>query len=238
MSQRSAQLAALLNDMRDTIQDFYAALPETERTAFGTWETWAPKDFLSHITYWQNSSLEVLNELHQTPPERPEFEERNHQNFLATNQKPWDEIRAAYQHSLDALLARLDSLGDTDLTEPDRFPRLTNGTTLEGNILGNGYSHPAAHCAELVRKYRGETDALDLQESVTRKLIAFDPSPRNRGTALYNLACAYALSDNVTRAVELLREAFPLRDDLVEFSKQDTDFDFVRAAPEFQALYA
>lgn len=237
MPQRSTQLVALFEQARQSIQNFYDALPAAERGRVGTWETWAPKDFLAHITYWQNSSLAILDELHQPPPDLPDFQDRNHQNFLATHNQAWDEIHAAYHASLDAIRARLDKLSDADLTEPNRFPRLRDGATLESNLLGNCYTHPIAHLAELVAKYDNPEAALRLQEETAQTLLAFDATPYNRGTALYNLACAYALSKNVTRTVELLREAFPLRSDLVEFSKQDTDFDRVRATPEFQSLY-
>lgn len=237
MSTHAAALAALLEEMRQTVENFYANLPQAEREAYGSWEKWAPKDFLAHMTYWQNSSLQVLNSLTQEPPSQPEFEERNHQNFLATHEKPWSEIHAAYHQSLDAICARLESLSDGDLTEPGCFPRLGSETSLEANLLGNCYTHNAAHLAELLTKRGNSAGALQLQEAATQKLIDLDPSPRNRGTALYNLGCAYALQGDVTRTVELLRQAFSLRDDLLEFSKQDTDFDQIRSNAKFQALY-
>lgn len=238
MSQRSTQLAALLDSARKTVQNFYDALPEAERIRDGSWEVWSPKDHLSHITYWQKSSLTVLDELQQSPPDVPDFQDRNRQNFLATCSEPWEQIHAAYHQSLDALCARLDNFSDADLTESNRFPRLRQGATLESVLLGNSYSHTTTHLAELVTKFDSPAAALRLHEDTAQNLIAYDPAPHNRGTALYNLACAYALSDNVARATELLREAFPLRPDLLEFSKQDTDFDKVRNTPEFQSLYA
>jgi hypothetical protein len=88
-----------------------------------------------------------------------------------------------------------------------------------------------------VGKYAGAAQAQQMQEQTTEKIIAFDPSPPSQGAALYNLACSYALGGNVARAVELLGQAFPMRPDLVEFSTHDTDFDRIRDAAEFQALY-
>lgn len=237
MSQHSEQLAALLNSMRAGVRSFYAGLPENERFRSGTWEVWAPKDVLAHITFWQNTTVAVLQSLDSSPPEQSPFEERNHANFLATNQKSWEEINAAYEKSLDQVLEGIGPLSEMDLTDANRFPR-TDGAPLQSPVLGNCYNHTSAHLAELIGKYVGADQAQLLQEQVAEKIMAFDPSPRNRGTALYNLACFYALDGSAARAVELLQQAFQLRPDLVEWSKQDTDFDRIRNVPEFQALFS
>jgi hypothetical protein len=126
-------------------------------------------------------------------------------------------------------------LSDADLGETT-FPRLPQ-LTLEATILGNAYTHTISHLAELYRKLGDDAMAYKIQEDAAANMLAYDPSPRTKGVTLYNLACAYALEGNVTRTVELLREAFPVRPDLIEFSKQDTDFDRVREHSEFQALY-
>lgn len=236
MSLHSKQLIELLDSLRADVRNFFTGLPDAERDRSGSWEVWAPKDLMSHITFWQNTTVDVLHSLEAHPPELPPFEERNRANFLATNQKSWQEIYAAYETSLDQVVALLEPLSERDLTDANRFPR-TGGTPLQTTVLGNSYSHTAAHLAELIGKYAGTERAQQMQEQSTTRLIAFDPSPHSRGTALYNLACSYALGGSVTRAVEILHQAFPLRPDLVEFSKQDTDFDHIRSAPEFQALY-
>ncbi len=236
MSQKSEQLIGLLDYARDETEKFYAALPESERLANGTWETWAPKDFLAHFTFWQYQSVAVLNALDAAPPEEPPFEERNRANWLNNETRAYADIYADYTRAMNELRAGVETKSDTELSEPQHFPRLPNGS-LQGNILGNAYSHTLAHIAELYSKRNSGTAGYALQEEATQKVIAFDPSPRAKGTALYNLACAYALAGNAGRTVELLREAFPLRPDLVEFSKEDGDFNLVRDVPEFQALY-
>lgn len=236
MGQQADQVVALIEYMRGEQENLYASLPNNVRTSDGTWEVWGPKDVLGHFYFWQNNLLKIFNGLDQTPPEEEPFMERNRKNYLDLEHSPYSEVYAAYKKSLDELIARTKTFSDAELSEPQRFARIPNGT-LQGTILGNTYSHMVTHLAELVSKYGNAEQGHQLQETATQKLIDFDPSPRTKGVALYNLACASALSGQSARAIELLRETFPLRPDLVEFSKEDTDFNGVRHLPEFQALY-
>jgi hypothetical protein len=236
MGQKSEELIALLNYVDGETEAYYASLSEAERTANGTWEVWSPKDALAHLVFWQNNLVKILNSLDQTPPEEAPFEERNHTNYLNYQSAPWSEVHDAYKKSLNEIIARVNTYNDDDLAALKRFPRLPNNS-LQATVMGNTYSHTLTHLAELISKQGDENRGFSLQEEGMHKLIEFDPSPRTKGVAYYNLACAYALSGRSERAVELLKQSFPLRPDLIEFSKEDTDFNRVRDLPEFQALY-
>lgn len=236
MSQKAEQLAALLNSMRDETENFYAALPQAEREANGTWEAWTPKDVVAHLNFWQKSLLDILKSLEQTPSDAEPFEERNRKNYFNNASRPWAEVNAEFENSQNQVMALVKTFSDAELTEPNHFPRITNGT-LQGTILGNTYSHAATHLSELIGKRYGAARGQQFQEHATQKLIEFDPSPHAKGVALYNLACSFALSGNSQRAIELLRQVVPLRPDLIEFSKQDTDLVSLRELPEYQALY-
>ena len=234
---KAEQLVALLEAGRAEQEKVYALFPEAQRVANGTWETWSPKDFLGHFNFWQNSLLATFDTLNQTPPELEPFNVRNERNYRYYENRPYDEVYADYRASLEKVIARVKNFSDSELSEPNHFPRLPNGT-LQGTILGNTYSHMLGHLAELYGKLGDPERGLELQEEGAARAIEADPSPNNKGVTWYNLACAYGVAGKATRAVELLRQAFPLREDLREFSKQDTDFDKVRDTAEFQALYA
>lgn len=236
MTQHAKELIGLIRYMRGEQEAYFATLSDEVRAANGTWEVWAPKDVLAHLYFWQNNLVKLLNALDQTPPQEEPFEVRNHKNYLHFQMRPYDEVYGAYANSLDEIVARIGTYSDEDLLTPNRFPRIPNGN-LQNSILGNTYSHNITHLAELVSRRGTPADGQKLQETATQKLIAFDPSPRSKGTALYNLACSYALLGDAARAAELLQEGLALRPDLTEFSKEDTDFNLVRSTPEFQAVY-
>lgn len=233
---RSEQLIGLLNYVRAAQENLYAALPDAERTRGGEWSRWAPKDVVAHFTFWQNNLLKILDTLDQPPPEQESFEERNHKNYINNAMCPWAEVYADNKRSFDEIVTRVSKFSGAALTQAGRYPRITNGT-LQTSILGNTYSHAVTHLSELYDRYGAPGGGLEFQEQAAYKLIEVDPSPYIKGLALYNLACAFALAGKSGRTVELLIEAFVARPDLVEYSKQDTDFNQVRERLEFQALY-
>lgn len=236
MTQQADELIGLINYVRGKQEAFFATLPDAERAANGTWEVWAPKDAIAHLYFWQNNLLTTLNGLDQTPPEEEPFEVRNNKNYLHFQARPYAEVYGVYSDSLDEIIARVKGYSEEELTTPNHFPRIANGT-LQNLILGNTYSHNITHLGELISKRGTIADGLKLQEEATQKWVAFDDSPQSKGTALYNLACAYALTGDATRTVELLKEGLALRPVLIEFSKEDPDFNLVREQPEFQGLY-
>lgn len=234
---KAEQIIAMLDAARAEQETVYAMLSPEQRAAHGTWEKWSPKDFLGHFNFWQTYLLNTLDSLDQPPPQLEPFEVRNERNYRYYEARPYDEVYADYRASLAHVVERVQTKSDTELSEPNHFPRIANGT-LQGAILGNTYSHMLSHLAELYEMLGDSARGFALQEHAAAKTIEFDPSPNNRAVTWYNLACAYAKGGHVTRTVELLREAFPLRNDLIEFSKADSDFERVRDQPEFQALYA
>lgn len=236
MTKHAEQLIGLIEYVRGVQEGFFASLPEDERVANGTWEVWAPKDVIAHLTFWQNNLLVNLRALDQQPVEQEPFEVRNNKNYLNYQMQPWDVVYGDYSKSLDEIIERVKAYSDAELTTPNHFPRIANGI-LQNLVLGNTYSHNITHLGELISKRGTTADGLKLQEEATQKWVAFDDSPQSKGTALYNLACAYALTGDATRTVELLKEGLALRPVLIEFSKEDPDFNLVRETPEFQAMY-
>ena len=67
-----------------------------------------------------------------------------------------------------------------------------------------------------------------------RELTATHPQS---GVLFYNLACFESLAGRpVAEAIEHLRHALELRDDLCELAKTDSDFDAIRDEPSFKEL--
>jgi len=62
--------------------------------------------------------------------------------------------------------------------------------------------------------------------------------PSVQSGALYNLACAYALTGDTAKAVGRLRELLKLGFHNVPTIEKDTDFDFIRGDPRYLALIA
>jgi hypothetical protein len=56
------------------------------------------------------------------------------------------------------------------------------------------------------------------------------------GTVLYNLACVRAQEGRGDDAIDLLKEAIPLRPDIMELAAGDSDLGEVREDPRFKEL--
>ena len=73
-------------------------------------------------------------------------------------------------------------------------------------------------------------------EETTKTLLTLDESSQWQGQYIYNLGCFYAQTGENEKAIKNLGRAFPFDQDLIEWSKTDTDLDGIRDEPGFKAL--
>lgn len=233
-------LMALLNRARAAELAMLDNVSAQEREASGTFERWAPKEVLAHISFWRSRSLNNLARVQRgEEPDNTgevEFDEINRATFDRNVGRSLEDILAESNQVFEAFITQLNRFGDEELFERNRYP-LPGGASVARRALGNAYDHAAAHVGNFYLQRGDRARAFELLEASTAALLEFDTSPEGRGNALYNLACFYSLAGDSDRAIELLREALMTRPDLVEWSKQDTDLDSLRELPAFQGLY-
>ncbi len=76
-------------------------------------------------------------------------------------------------------------------------------------------------------------DRLDLAIEVLEQAITVDPT---QPIIYYNLACYWALTENVRLTVDYLAETFAIDSEYRELVAAEPDFDPIRNHPEFQAI--
>ena len=76
---------------------------------------------------------------------------------------------------------------------------------------------------------------LDEAIEAHKKAATYEPT---RGIALYNLACAYSLTEQPDKAMEALHASRAAGFDLTEVIAEDSDLDNLREDPRFQQLLA
>lgn len=235
MSDAKTRLIELLDRAYADLQTFIATLSDADRAAVGTLERWAIKDVISHNAMWQQRAIERLNAIvrGEEPPNADNYLGLNDAHFEAYRDRSWADTIVEAEAAYRALVALTQSLSEEDLTDPQRFAHAKNQPLLR-SIIGNGFTHPEAHLAQLYVE-RGEIErANQLQEDVTAVLEAI---PEERTVARYNLACYYATSGQKARALTELTAALLSHPDLIEWAKQDSDLDSLRDDPAYQALY-
>ena len=234
----AASLIALLQEMFDAQQALVLTLSDAERFAAGTIENWSVKDTISHIVAW-NDVLNLRLTRSARSENQPLYQDVNKANeefYQIRHKLSWSAVLEASRKAYTRLVERIHELDEADLTDPGRFTWL-EGEPLWRRILRTAYVHPLIHLAYYYNQRGSKALGLQIQQQAAQKLLQLDDSPDWRSKIIYNLACQYSLSGDQATAIKKLRQA--LREDrgLLEWSKQDPDFNSIREQPEFQAIY-
>lgn len=217
---------------------FVASLTDAEREKKGTLDHWSAKDHVAHLAFWRNILVERLKAAQrgETPNNYDNFLEVNDHIFEENRYQRWEQVLAASSSAFNDLVSKVAEMREEELTDPSRYPWL-EGAPLSRNIRSDEYDHAENHLSHMYLERGDKERAFKMQRDLIDTIGRFDPSPRVRGTAIYNFGCFLALHGDRAEAIECVRESFALRPDLLGFSRQDPDLNSLRELPEFQALY-
>lgn len=220
-----ASLVAQLQAMRDAERDLFGALDPAIRDRPMRPGDWSPKDHQAHLTAWKGRQASRIRSIRLGEPYPVDDREDDVINaeLQATRADwPWEAIVAEADEVNATLQAEVRACGSALL--------LASGS-LVGGIFGNGPFHAATHFGWLLEAKVGMDPArVSAFLSAEERLLATSDIPdADRGTGLYNLACAHAVAGRLDRARPLLRTAFGLRPDLADFALEDPDLAPLRA---------
>ena len=235
---KKENLLDLLDRTHQETQDFIASLTGEQRAQVGAADDWSAKDLVAHITTW-NERLIDRHEAAARGEPIPTYGPDDHENaqiFEAHRDWSWDAIQRKMDEVHDRLTRLVQTTSEADLTDSQRFEWL-RGAPLWRRIAGDA-THVLIHLGQFSEEHGNHAYAEGIQQRTTDPLLALDNSPEWRGVTLYNLACYHALAGRHDTAIEQLGEALRLNPGLIEWSKQDPDFNGIRSSPAYQALYA
>jgi tetratricopeptide (TPR) repeat protein len=211
---------------------FLQGLDETERAAIGTPVLWCAKDHIAHITFWQQQSILSLTAVvqHQEqPPRAKSVEELNSETFEQQRLRPWSDILSEYQQTYAEFMKLTVQLSEEDLTAPHRFDWLPEGDPLYTRLIGNCYEHPQEHLAQYYLDRHDLSRATRIRETCADRVLQPEMPDLMKGNILYNLACFYALQNQLEKAATTLQEALTLAPRLKEWSLTDPDLNALRS---------
>jgi hypothetical protein len=219
-------LAATIQTTRAAERDLFGGLDEAVRERPIRAGDWNPKDFQAHLTAWkarQADRFAAVREGRELPPPMDDHEEDALNAELRATRVDWDW--AAIVDEADAVAERLaDEVRQADPEVLRASERLMSGT------FGNGVLHAVTHVRWLLEAGvpldRARVSAF-LDEALQVVSAAAIPE-KTRAVGLYDLACYHALSGSPDRARSLLRDAFRLDPDLVEYSHTDEELLTIR----------
>ena len=234
-----SQLIELLDYAYQIEQDLIASMSEQERDAAGEPDHWAAKDELAHLAHWYlrlPRQIEAAKRGEEPQRSQADFNQTNAQIFEKYRHYSFAEIVDVCEQSQKAMLECLHNLTEEDLTSTELLS-WQDGRPLWRLVVGNGFMHTIQHLAHIYNERGQAQTALAIQIKASELLAGLLDSPEWKGLLTYNLACQYSLSGERERAIALLREGLALNPGLTEWSKEDPDFDPIRAEPAYKAIY-
>jgi tetratricopeptide (TPR) repeat protein len=234
-----AKVDKLVRLGHQAIQEYIEALTDEEKAIVGKSDDWAPKDILAHMTAWKEQI--VLNyqasKRGEIEPVQADYQAVNAEFFEKYGSLSWDEVLSYHEDTHQALLAELEIMTDDDLKCTEGIP-MQGGRPFWRMVVGISYTHPMGHLRDPVLA-RGEFErAVEMQEEICQLLSELDDDQSWMGAQQYNLACTYSLVGQKEKAITILRKALKMTPELVDWSKEDPDFEPIREHPDYKAIYA
>jgi hypothetical protein len=149
-----AKFLQTLRAERDTLEKKLAGLSQAQLIERRSPDEWSIKDNLAHLTFWEQSMLDKVRRAvaaNETPQWVTDEEETrlNAQIFTDNRDRPLNDILADMRRSFGEVIAQVESLSETDLTDPNRFAWL-KGDPLWKYIADEAYAeHYHEHLKQL-----------------------------------------------------------------------------------------
>jgi hypothetical protein len=225
---RVTDLRKALEAQREMEREFVAEVRRSEKQPKG----WPAALVLFHVSMWRERLRNALTDVRDGRPYPPPPENIDEVNDAEVASGLGVSLSDISERS-DTLLASLIALSEQLGERP--FKWFTASTTTEA-LLRNSYIHPRNHFVEYLTENGDEAGADRLVEDAVSEMRDVSAPPLALGAVLYNLACLRAKQSRLDDALDLLKEAFPMRPDMKAAAQTDTDLAALQADPRFKEL--
>ncbi len=193
---------------------------------------WTAGLLMAHIAYWRERLRGSLIEASRGEPASPPPIDVDAFNAVELERNAGISLEEAAARADALLVDQIDlwaTLGDRPFSW---FSARTTGEAL----VRNSYLHPRNHLAEHYLERGDRTRGPEIFEETLGELRRAETPGHILGPAVYNLACARVTQGRPEEALELLAEAFLMRDELRSDAATDPDLAPLKTNPRFQSL--
>jgi tetratricopeptide (TPR) repeat protein len=231
------RLVELLEHAYGQEQAFVQSLPDEDRSAVGTFESWSAKDTIAHIAAWKERAAQVLAALRrgEPGPECGGLDRFNARIFQEHQNLPWSEILEGSRQAHRSLRVQTQATSDEVLVAPEQAD--VNDEPVWWFVVGAGCNHSLGHLAQYYIAQGNATLVVEMQEEVAGPLFRLDEGPDWHSLVHYGLAIYYAAAGQMEQAMEALRAAHRLNPGLVERAQEDPSLISIREHPEYRSLF-
>ena len=209
-------------------REFVAEVRKSEKQPRG----WPAALILFHISMWRERLRNALTDVRDGrpyPPPPENIDEVNDAEVASGLGVSLSDISERSDMLLASLIALSEQLGERP------FKWFTARTTTEA-LLRNSYLHPRNHIVEYLNENGDQAGAHRLVEEAVSEMRGVSAPPVALGAALYNLAGVRAKQGRLDEAIDLLKEALPMREDMKSAAPTDPDLAPLRDDARFKQM--
>jgi hypothetical protein len=221
-------LRKALETQRDVERQFVVEVRKSETQPKG----WPAALILFHISMWRERLRNALTEVRDGRPYLPPPENIDEVNDAEVASGLGVSLADISERS-DTLLVSLIALSEQLGERP--FKWYISNTTTEA-LLRNSYIHPRNHMVDYLNENGDEAGAARLVEDAASVMREVSAPPLALGATLYNLACLRTKQGRLDEAIDLLKEALPMRPDMKEVAPTDPDLALLRDDARFKEI--
>jgi hypothetical protein len=145
-------LISELTAQRDAVLKYCDSLNDAERAQPRTNEGWGVQDFVGHLSFWEQFTLNAIRDTFKNgrpTPLAPDAFDDDINGRAAAQRKnwTWQRIRAEFENTRNALIQRIDGLSESDLQFYVPSPWLNDAriitleTMIREDVIGHGQEH-------------------------------------------------------------------------------------------------
>lgn len=141
---KQAELVRLFNETRLVIRAFDESRTDAEKIERGSAKQWAAKELLAEVGFWMEYMVERMGyfERGDPAPREVDFGALSLGALERNQARPWSEVAAYVDRSLDALIAAVLRFNDKQLNANNVYGGEIPDAPLWGEIRANGFIWP------------------------------------------------------------------------------------------------